>query len=267
MATASGDKVIDYKDSALKTYIGQGKDSKATKDTIFVVLDDDDNVKVYTGIKNVPAITAAADTSVYVSEDKDYAAVVFVDLGDGHTKGGATSSDVIYITDFDKAGTDSNDNDYYRYKAVVNGKLDQKVKFDVTSTALPEGLYTEIEYDSETGFVTEWVQVTAANIASGKVDDDDFSVLPVTGVASQKAGVITFTVTTKDGTEEDAKYYMADDASIFVVKYKLDSKGNTVVDEVKSVSAKTLVNDYDGAHTVYGVKNADGDYTALYIAK
>ena len=259
VATASGDKVIDYKDSALKTYIGQGKDSKATKDTIFVVLDDDDNVKVYTGIKNVPAITAASDTSVYVSEDKDYAAVVFVDLGNGHTKGGATSSDVIYITGFDKAGTDSEDNDYYRYKAVVNGKLDQKVKFDVTSTALPEGLYTEIEYDSETGFVTEWVQVTAANIASGKVDDDDFSVLPVTGVDSQKAGVITFTVS----GGKDAKYYMADDASIFVVKYKADGK----VDEVKSVSAKTLVNDYDGAHTVYGVKNADGDYTALYIAK
>ena len=256
---ASGDKVIDYKDSALKTYIGQGHDSKATKDTIFVVLDDDDNVKVYTGIKNVPAITAASDTSVYVSEDKDYAAVVFVDLGNGHTKGGATSSDVIYITGFDKAGTDSEDNDYYRYKAVVNGKLDQKVKFDVTSTALPEGLYTEIEYDSETGFVTEWVQVTAANIASGKVDKDDFSVLAVTGVASQKAGVITFTV----AGGEDAKYYMADDASIFVVKYKADGK----VDEVKSVSAKTLVNDYNDAHTVYGVKNADGDYTALYIAK
>ncbi len=259
VSVAAGDKVIDYKDSALKTYIGQGHDSKATKDTIFVVLDDDDNVKVYTGIKNVPAITAAADTSVYVSEDKDYAAVVFVDLGDGHTKGGATSSDVIYITGFDKAGTDSEDNDYYRYKAVVNGKLDQKVKFDVTSSKLPEGLYTEIEYDSETGFVTEWVQVTAANIASGKVDDDDFSVLAVTGVDSQKAGVITFTVS----GGENAKYYMADDASIFVVKYKADGK----VDEVKSVSAKTLVNDYDGAHTVYGVKNADGDYTALYVAK
>ena len=85
----------------------------------------------------------------------------------------------------------------------------------------------------------------------------------MTGVASQKAGVITFTI----DDDEDAKYYMADDASIFVVKYKVNSKGNTVVDEVKSVSAKTLVNDYDGAHTVYGVKNADGDYTALYIAK
>ena len=260
VAVTAGDKVIDYKDSALKTYIGKGHDSKATKDTIFVVLDDDDNVKVYTGIKNVPAVTAASDTSVYVSENKEgYAEYVFVDLGNGHTKGGATSSDVIYITGFDKAGTDSSDNDYYRYKAVVNGKLDQKVKFDVTSTKLSEGLYTEIEYDSETGFVTEWVQVTASNITSGKVDDDDFSVLAVTGVASQKAGVITFTVS----GGENAKYYMADNASIFVVKYKADGK----VDEVKSVSAKTLVNDYDSAHTVYGVKNADGDYTALYIAK
>ena len=259
VTVVDGKKVIDYKDSDLKTYIGQKHDSKGTKDTIFVVLDDDDNVKVYTGIKNVPAITAASDTKVYVSEDKGYAAVVFVDLNSGHTKGGATSSDVIYITGFDKAGTDSSDNDYYRYKAVVNGKLDQKVKFDVTSTKLPEGLYTEIEYDSETGFVTEWVQVTAGNITSGKVDDDDFSVLAVTGVASQKAGVITFTVS----GGENAKYYMADNASIFVVKYKADGK----VDEVKTVSAKTLVNDYDSAHTVYGVKNADGDYTALYIAK
>ncbi len=264
VTTSAGDKVIDYKDSTLKTYIGKGADkSKATKDTIFVVLDDDDNVKVYTGIKNVPAITAASDTSVYVSENKEgYAEYVFVDLGNGSTKGGATSSDLIYITDFDKAGTDSNDNDYYRYKAVVNGKLDQKVKFDVTSTALPEGLYTDIEYDSETGFVTEWTQVTDAKYAFDK-DDDDFSVLSVTGVESQKAGVITFTVS----GGENAKYYMADDASIFVVKYKVDSKGNTVVDEVKSVSAKTLVNDYNDAHTVYGVKNADGDYTALYVAK
>ena len=265
VTTSAGDKVIDYKDSTLKTYIGKGADkSKATKDTIFVVLDDDDNVKVYTGIKNVPAVTAGSKTSVYVSENKEgYAEYVFVDLGNGSTKGGATSSDLIYITDFDKAGTDSNDNDYYRYKAVVNGKLDQKVKFDVTSTALPEGLYTDIEYDSETGFVTEWTQVTDAKYAFDK-DDDDFSVLSVTGVESQKAGVITFTVS----GGENAKYYMADDASIFVVKYKVDSKGNTVVDEVKSVSAKTLVNDYKNQPaTVYGVKNADGDYTALYIAK
>ena len=258
VAVSKGDKVIDYKDSSLKTYIGQKHDSKATKDTIFVILDDGD-VKTYTGIKNVPAVTAGTGTAVYVAEDKGYAAVVFVDLGEGSTKGGSTSSDLIYITGFDKAGTDSDDNDYYRYKAVVNGKLDQKVKFDVTTDKLPEGLYTDIEYDSESGIVSDWTQVTAGSIASGKVDDDDFSVLSVTGVASQKAGVITFTVS----GGEDAKYYMADDASIFVVKYKADGK----FDEVKSVSAKTLVNDYDGAHTVYGVKNADGDYTALYVAK
>ena len=251
----AGKKVVDYKDDDLKTYIGQYHDSKGTKDTIFVVLDNDDNVKVYTGIKNVPAITGADNTKVYVSEDKGYAAVVFVDLGDGHTKGGASSTDVIYITGFDKAGTDSSDNDYYRYKAVVNGKLDQKVKFDVTSSALPEGLYVNIEYDSETGFVTEWDVVP-----SNAVDEDDFDMLKVSKVDSQKAGVITF-ITAKG---ENAKYYMADDATIFVVEYKDDGK----VDDVKTVSAKTLAKDFaDKGATVYGVKNADGDYTALYVAK
>ena len=90
------------------------------------------------------------------------------------------------------------------------------------------------------------------------VDDDDFDVKVFTGVKSQKAGVFTFMV----NKTEDAKYYLADDAEIFVVKY--DEKGD--FDEVVTVSAKTLANDYDkDAATVYGVKNADGDYTALYV--
>ena len=53
-------------------------------------------------------------------------------------------------------------------------------------------------------------------------------------------------------------------ATIFVVEYKDDGK----VDDVKTVSAKTLAKDFaDKGATVYGVKNADGDYTALYVAK
>ena len=89
------------------------------------------------------------------------------------------------------------------------------------------------------------------------MDDDDFDYLDVTGVESQKAGVITFV----DANGENAKYYLADDAVIFVVKY--DDEGD--FDEVVTVSAKTLAKDYDAAAKLYGVKNADGDYTALYV--
>ena len=150
---------------------------------------------------------------------------------------------------------DSSDNEYYRYKAVVNGELDKKVKFDNVKEELPAGLYVNIEYDAETGFVTDYDAVGPED----DVDDDDFDYLNVTGVESQKAGVITFMV----NKTENAKYYLADDAEIFVVKYKGGD-----FDEVVTVSAKTLANDYEkAAATVYGVKNADGDYTALYIAK
>ena len=246
-------KIVDYKDDDLKTYVvvDGNKTVKANKETVFVVLDDGD-VKVYTGIKNVPAITAAAGSEVRYAEKDGYLSYVFVDLADGsHTKGGTTSSDVIFLNAFDKYGKDSGDNEYYRYKAVVNGELDKKVKFDNVKEELSAGLYVNIEYDAETGFVTDYDQVGVDD-----VDEDDFDVRDFTGVESQKAGVITFTV----GEDENAKYYLADDAEIFVVKYK-----DGDFDEVVTVSAKTLANDYNKAATVYGVKNADGDYTALYV--
>ena len=247
-------KIVDYKDKDLKTYVVVDGDKtvKATKETVFVVLDDGD-VKVYTGIKNVPAITAAAGSEVRYAEKDGYLSYVFVDLTDGsHTKGGTTSSDIIFLNEFDKYGKDSSDNEYYRYKAVVNGELDKKVKFDNVKEELSAGLYVNIEYDAETGFVTDYDQVGVDD-----VDEDDFDVKDFTGVKSQKAGVITFV----DAKGENAKYYLADDAEIFVVKYK-----DGDFDEVVTVSAKTLANDYDkDAATVYGVKNADGDYTALYV--
>ena len=257
--TTKGSKVsgtiVDYKDKDLKTYVVVDGDKtvKATKDTVFVVLDDGD-VKVYTGIKNVPTINAAAGSEVRYAEKDGYLSYVFVDLAKGsHTKGGTTSSDIIFLNEFDKYGKDSSDNEYYRYKAVVNGELDKKVKFDNVKEELPAGLYVNIEYDAETGFVTDYDAVGPKD----DVDDDDFDYLNVTGVESQKAGVITFMV----NKTENARYYLADDAEIFVVKYK-----DGDFDEVVTVSAKTLANDYDkDAATVYGVKNADGDYTALYV--
>ncbi|MGO5049347.1 S-layer homology domain-containing protein [Dysosmobacter sp. Sow4_B12] len=252
-------KIVDYKDKDLKTYVkvNGSEEARATKDTVFVVLDDGD-VKVYTGIKNVPAINAAANSEVRYTLDDGYLGYVFIDLTDGsHTKGGTTSSDIIFLNAFDKYGKDSSDNEYYRYKAVVNGELDKKVKFDDVTTKLSAGLYVNIEYDAETGFVTDYDQVGVDD-----VDEDDFDYLAVTGVQSQKAGVITFTYVNEESqTDENAKYYLADDAVIFVVKY--DDEGK--FDEVVTVSAKTLANDYDQAAKLYGVKNADGDYTALYV--
>ena len=233
-----------------------GVELRGTKDTVFVVVDDDDDVKVYTGIKNAPELTAKGDDAkVQAIYDGKYAEYVFIDLGDeGTSKGGSNSSDIIFVMELDKEGTDSGDNKYYRYKAILNGE-ETKVKFELTGKFAPakteQILFTDVEYDSETGFVT------AAEAVTDPIGSDDYdSVLGIKNASvSQKAGVVTV-----DDGKDTYKYYLADDYTIFVIE---DG------DDVSTVTAKKLASDYEkgGLNAdIYGVLNSDDEYTALYIS-
>ena len=240
-----------------KSVMIAGVDLRGTKSTVFVVVDDDDNVKVYTGIKNAPELTAEGkDAKVQATYDGQYAEYVFIDLGDkGNSKGGSTSSDVIFVLKFDKEGKDSGDNKYYRYKAILNGE-ETKVKFD--STVAIQKLYNEVEYDSETGFVTEAEEVVDV-FGTSAVDGFDVNAGLKDAKVTQKAGVITVY---DNGVESKAsKYYMADDFTIFVIED---------TDDVSTVTAKKLANDYEKGGlnaTIYGVMNSNDEYTDLYIVK
>ena len=238
------------------TVMIEGVDLRGTKDTVFVVVDDDDDVKVYTGIKNAPELTASGDDAkVQAIYDGKYAEYVFIDLGNkGNSKGGSNSSDIIFVMELDKEGTDSGDNKYYRYKAILNGE-ETKVKFELTNKFAPakteQILFTDVEYDFETGFVT------AAEAVTDPIGSDDYdSVLGITDASvSQKAGVVTV-----DDGEDTYKYYLADDYTIFVIE---DG------DDVSTVTAKKLASDYEkgGLNAdIYGVLNSDDEYTALYIS-
>ena len=238
------------------TVMIEGVDLRGTKDTVFVVVDDDDNVKVYTGIKNAPELTAKGDDAkVQAIYDGKYAEYVFIDLGDdGTSKGGSNSSDIIFVMELDKEGTDSGDNKYYRYKAILNGE-ETKVKFELTNKFAPakteQILFTDVEYDSETGFVT------AAEAVTDPIGSDDYdSVLGIKNASvSQKAGVVTV-----DDGKDTYKYYLADDYTIFVIE---DG------DDVSTVTAKKLASDYEKGGlnaNIYGVLNSDDEYTALYIS-
>ena len=184
---------------------------------------------------------------------------MFIDLGDeGTSKGGSNSSDIIFVMELDKEGTDSGDNKYYRYKAILNGE-ETKVKFELTNKFAPaktqQILFTDVEYDSETGFVT------AAEAVTDPIGSDDYdSVLGIKNASvSQKAGVVTVTFV-KDGKEVNCKYYLADDYTIFVIED---------MDDVSTVTAKKLASDYEkgGLNAdIYGVLNSDDEYTALYIS-
>ena len=233
--------------------------ARGTSSTVFVVVDDDDDVSVYTGIKKVPEITvndAASGDAAYISvvydKQTSYAKYVFIDLGDVATsKGGDKTGDVVFLykDEYDKKGTDADENVYYSYKAVLNGEV-TKVKFDEDNGTLGVGLFTEVEYD-DNGYVTKFTDVSAGGYAynTGLEDIEDWTIQTSVGdgSVSQKNGIVTV---------NNSDYYLADGAKIMVI-----DDG-----DMKTVTAKKLVADYDGKITaVYGIVNSNDEFTYLFV--
>ena len=238
---SDGDTVTNYDDQGVKIDLGNTT-TKGNASTIFVVVKDNGDVKAYTGIKNVPDITADGDTVVEAYIDDGYAKYVFVDDAKSIV-GGASSGDVVFLVDADKAGTDADDNSYYRYDAIVNGE-EKTVKLDTVNDSLAGKLYTEIEYD-ENGYIV----VDAMEAVNNATDPDKFSVDSANGVVTYKNSTLSI-----DGEG----YYLASGAKIFVVE---DG-------DVSTYTAKKLANEYDETNlkaTIYGVMNADGEYTSIYV--
>ena len=229
--------------------------AKGTNSTVFVVVDDDDDVSVYTGIKKVPEITvnaAASGDPAYISvvfeNDSTYAKYVFIDLGDVATsKGGDKTGDVVFLykDEYDKRGTDADKNVYYSYKAVLNGEV-TKVKFDEDNGTLGVGLFTEVEYD-DNGYVTKFTSITEEKYPASDVKTEDWTADENigNGKIEQKSGVVTI---------NNVSYYMADGAKIMAV-----DDG-----DMKTVTAKKLASDYK-AEAVYGVMNSNGEFTYLFV--
>ena len=238
-SVATGTKITNYDESVNIRY--NGGSLKGNASTVFVIREDDGDVKVYTGIKNVADITSTTgntEVTIFTDGSTTYAKYVFIDLQGGKMSGGSNSSDVVFVVDLDKKGTDADDNEYYRYDAILNGEVKQ-VKFE---DSLNVGyLYNEVEYD-DNGYVTSCDRVVTT--------DDDYYYDEVTDAkVSQKSSTVTI-----DGEG----FYMASGAKIFVIDG----------DDVSTYTAKKLANEYeDGGLNarVTGVVNADGEYSYLYI--
>ncbi len=245
-SVASGTEITNYDKSVNIVYgNGTGDSLKGNASTVFVIREKDGDVKVYTGIKNVADITSTTgntEVTIFTDGSTTYAKYVFVDLKGGKMSGGSNSSDLVFVVDLDKKGTDADDNEYYRYDAILNGEVKQ-VKFE---DSLNVGyLYNEVEYD-DNGYVT----------SCDAIDDDtpnaydDYYYDEVTNAkVSQKSSTVTIA---------GEGFYMASGAKIFVIDD----------DDVSTYTAKKLANEYeDGGLNarVTGVLNADGEYSYLYI--
>ena len=229
---------------------GSGKVDKvkANNDTIFVVNDDDD-VTAYTGIKNVPDITAKNSkngaVTVAVVMDNDYADVVYIYSADMSISG--DSGDRVYLLESKpNASVDKDDNKYYEYDAIVNGEI---TTVKATSKDLTIGLYQNVSYD-ENGYMDDQDLVKDAS-------DDDFKVYDGIKSISYKAGVLSL------GSND---VVLADSYKIFVND---DGDGKTTtpsslaknfgVDGTYSEKVFVFEDDNDEAVEVYVYKIKDAD--------
>ncbi len=138
--SASGMSITETGSS--RVYYSNNDYIRANASTIFVVNDDDD-ITVYTGIREVPDITGRGDMTVMAVMDGTYADAIYIDATNATISG--MSDDRVYILDASPdASTDSDDNDYFEYDAIVNGEVGTVM---TTDDGYEVGLYTDVSYD------------------------------------------------------------------------------------------------------------------------
>ena len=243
--SADNQKIVENGKSSI--YTDKVGGAKANNDTIFVVNDDDD-VTAYTGIKNVPDITSkTADVTVAVVNDGAYADVVYIYSKDMSISG--DSGDRVYLLESKpNASVDKDDNKYYEYDAIVNGKI---TTVKATDKDLEIGLYQNVSYD-ENGYMDDQDLVKDAS-------DDDFKVYKDIKAISYKAGVLSL----GEGKDD---VVLADKYTIFVND---DGDGKTTtpsslaknfgVDGTYSGDVFVFEDDNDEAVEVYVYKMKDAD--------
>ena len=247
VVTENGKSTV-YVNDTNTTGSGKIDKVKANNDTIFVVNDDDD-VTAYTGIKNVPDITAKDSkngaVTVAVVMDDDYADVVYIYSADMSISG--DSGDRVYLLEESpNASVDSDDNKYYEYDAIVNGEI---TTVKATDGKLEIGLYQNVSYD-ENGYMDDQDLVKDAS-------DDDFKVYTGIKTISYKAGVLSL------GSND---VVLADSYKIFVND---DGDGKTTtpsslaknfgVDGTYDKNVFVFEDDNDEAVEVYVYKIKDAD--------
>ena len=247
VVTENGKSTV-YVNDTNATGSGKIDKVKANNDTIFVVNDDDD-VTAYTGIKNVPDITAKDSkngaVTVAVVMDNDYADVVYIYSADMSISG--DSGDRVYLLEEGpNASVDKDDNKYYEYDAIVNGEI---TTVKATDKNLTIGLYQNVSYD-ENGYMDD------QDLVKGTSDDDFKAYEKITEI-SYKAGVLSL-------NKNDV--VLADSYKIFVND---DGDGKTTtpsslaknfgVDGTYSESVFVFEDDNDEAVEVYVYKIKDAD--------
>ena len=218
-----------------KVAVNNGKKVFSANTATTFVVNDDDKITVYNGIKNVPTIEAKGTTTVSVLMDGKYADMVYIS-GEKLSISG-DSGDRVYILDTaSSAKKDADGNKYYVYDAIVNGKV---TTVNALENNLNKGLY-EANYDKN-----GYMRNTKSEGVTGNTGD--FRQLTSISQAEYADGVLTLGST---------PYVLADNYKIFV-----NDDG-----DAKTVSASKLADKFAKNYetTVYLYMNDDDQIVEVY---
>ena len=240
-----------------------GKSVYANDSTIVIVNDNDDEVTVYTGVKNLPDIkltsaNSTADVKV-LARSNHYAYYVYIDVNGSASISGGEDTKLVYFVEFDGQYRGTDNEIYYTY-TTLDGTAEKDVVAD--SKVAGSGNIYAAYYKTRTNGDGQLTNVTAVPARDGKY----FS------------GSSTTAITYSDGalTLGGTGYTMADKYTITLVTVgeDLDGNGKTAADlnkdkkadyEVSTVTAKELADTLKGYAISYTFQGKTTDTNGSVI--
>ena len=240
-----------------------GQSVYANDSTIVIVNDNDDEVTVYTGVKNLPDIkltsaNSTADVKV-LARSNHYAYYVYIDVNGSASISGGEDTKLVYFVEFDGQYRGTDNEIYYTY-TTLDGTAEKDVVAD--SQVAGSGPIYAAYYKTRTNGDGQLTNVTAVPARDGKY----FS------------GSSTTAITYSDGalTLGGTGYTMADKYTITLVTVGEDPDGNgkTAADlnkdkkadyEVSTVTAKELADTLKGYAISYTFQGKTTDTNGSVI--
>ena len=263
-SSATGaDNSVSYNN---KVVFLNGQTYKANDDTIFLVSDKDDDVTVYTGVKNAPEIIlkaagATADVYLLAKTSNSYASVVYMDVTGDATISGEKETNLVYVLKYDGEHRTTDNEVYFTYTTLADG---EKTTVKADNKIASGKIYQAANYvTKKNDQLTNFTKVTSASNSDVLKAD-----LGETSAITYSAG--TLTVGGKG-------YVVTDKTKINLITLgKVDTHTTcdaTVLNKDKGaeyevawgISAKTLADTLDGYNCTYdyALKTTSSDKEVL----
>ena len=230
----------------------------ANDDTVILVSDKDDDITVYTGVKNFPGVkltsaSSKATVSAVVKTSNGYASLVYIDVDGSATITGDKNSNLVYVVEYDGKYVTKDNETFYKY-TVLDGEDEVKIEADNQIQNITGSVYGVANYLTKSGDRYTDFQL---------VKQDKDVVVYGTGSSDIKQSAGTL------GLGAD-KFVVASDAKITLVTTKgaavLNKDADADYEVSANMTAKELVDALATANTytyTYAGKTTDSDNEVL----